>query len=252
MNDSKQARGTGGKRSFFRPLVRWLGIVLLGTMVTAGAAFLGYYFYGWSHWKSLGERNGIAVFSMKRPESSLIIYKGVTEFPVSLTSITRFMQDPTACDDVGCTDPVVLKTVNPQVQYMSFVYDYDPFDKRQFVVKIEVSQDPQSHEELVRYSSDANLLPPNPCCVRVPHMDNTWRFQPQDHGMVRVEYVINESEGGWIPFFIANKIHETVAYEALAGVRKFVNSEKFKQKYIAGAAPLPYITEPSMQVQGAN
>lgn len=250
VNDSKQVGGASGKRSFLRRLVRRLAVVALGVAAIAGAAFLGYYFYGWSDWKPLGERDGIAVFSMKRPGSSLIVYKGVARFPVSLTSITRFMQDPSACDDVGCTDPAVLETVSPQIQYMSFVYDYAPFDRRQFVVKVEVSQDPVSLEVRVHYLSDDSRVPPHPCCVRVPHMDNTWRFRPVGNGLVEVEYVVDEAEGGWIPFFIANMIHETVAHDALAGVREFVGSEKFRKKYIVGAKPLPYITEPTLGAPG--
>lgn len=230
------------RRSFVRRALRWLGIGVAGIIALGVVAFAAYYFYGWKEWSPLGEKNGIATSSMKAPGSSLIVYRGVTRFEGSLTSLTRFMQDPTTCDDVGCTDPVVLETVSPQTQYMSFVYDYDPFDKRQFVVKVDVQQDPATNDVIVRYISDADRIPPNPCCVRVPHMNNTWRFHALGNGEVEVEYIIDESEGGFIPFFVANKIHRFVAYEALAGIRKFVKTEKFRTKYMDGKT-LPYVVE---------
>jgi hypothetical protein len=231
------------RRSLVRRIARIAGIAVSALVVFAGVAFVAFYLYGWRAWKPIDERNGIATSSMKPSGSSLVVYRGLTRFKGSLTSLTRFMQDPSTCDDVGCTDVKILETVSPQTQYMAFVYDYDPFDKRQFVVKVDVQQDAATKEVVVRYTGYPDRLPPDNCCVRVPRMNNTWRFRPVGNGEVEVEYVIDEAEGGLIPFFIANQIHESVAYQALKNIRKFVQSEKFQRKYVDDKT-LPYVTEP--------
>ncbi|MEO7323239.1 MAG: hypothetical protein ABIW82_00260 [Dokdonella sp.] len=215
-------------------------------LLLVAAAVLGHFVYKYSgsdEWHALPEKDGVKVFWQKMPGTTIVKYKGVTRFRSSLTSITRFMQDPTTCDDVGCSDYVVLDNVSPQVQYMSFVYNYKPFSKRQFVVKVEVLQDPNSKEVTVHYASDPNRIPANDCCVRVPHMNNTWTFKPAGNGELDVEYIVDMYEGGMIPYFVYSAIHEKTEYIALRNISNFVVSDKYKEKYGDASFRLPYITE---------
>lgn len=222
--------------------------LLRSLMVIVAVAVIGHFSYKYSgseEWHALPEKDGVKVFWQKVPGSTLVKYKGVTRLRSSLTSVTRFMQDPTACDDVGCTDYVVLDTVSPQVQYMSFVYNYGPFDRRQFVVKVDVSQDPKTKDVKVHYIGDANRIPPNDCCIRVPHMNNQWMFKPVGDGEIEVEYTVDMYEGGMIPYFVYNTIHEKAAYRGPKKIANIVVGDKFKQKYVDPSFTLPFIEEPS-------
>jgi hypothetical protein len=225
---------------------RFMRFVLRGLLVVVVLAIAAHFVYKYSgsdEWHPLPVKDGVSVSWMKPSGSTVVIYKGKTRFNSSLTSITRFMQDPTTCDDVGCSDPVVIKDVSPQIQYMSFVYDYKPFTKRQFVVKVDVSQDPKTKEVVVKYLGQPELIPPNECCIRVPRMNNSWRFTPLDNGEIEVEYIVDMHEGGFIPYFVGSRIHEQTAYIALREIREFVKSEKYKKKYIDNAVKLDYIEE---------
>lgn len=221
--------------------------LLRSLLVLVAAAVIAHFVYkytGSEEWHPLPEKDGVKVSWQKLPGSTVVVYKGTTRFNATLTGITRFMQDPTTCDDVGCSDYVVLDDVSPQVQYMSFVYNYKPFSKRQFVVKVDVSQDPATKVVKVHYLSDANRIPPNDCCVRVPHMNNLWTFKPAGNGEIEVEYIVDMYEGGLIPYFVYSMIHEKTAYIALRNIRNFVTGDKYKQKYGDPSFRLPYIVEP--------
>lgn len=224
---------------------RFLLRSLLVIVALAAVGHFAYKYSGSDEWHELPEKDGVKVYWQKPAGSTVVIYKGVTRFRASLTSITRFMQDPTTCDDVGCSDYVVLDTVSPQVQYMSFVYNYKPFSKRQFVVKVDVSQDPATKVVKVHYLSDADRIPPNDCCIRVPHMNNLWTFKPAGNGEIEVEYIVDMYEGGMIPYFVYSTIHEKTAYFALRNIGNFVVSDKYKEKYGDPAFRLPYIEEPN-------
>lgn len=224
---------------------RFLLRVLLILVAVAVIGHFAYKYSGSDEWHALPEKDGVKVFWQKLPGSTIVKYKGVTRFRSTMTSITRFMQDPTTCDDVGCTDYVVLDNVSPQVQYMSFVYNYKPFSKRQFVVKVDVSQDPKTKEVKVRYLGDPNRIPPNDCCIRVPHMNNLWTFRPAGNSEIDVEYIVDMYEGGMIPYFVYNAIHEKTAYIALRNIGNIVVSEKYMQKYGDPSFRLPYIEEPN-------
>ena len=230
------ARKKGRFKKFFLR-----GLLLL--VVAAVVAHFAYKYSGSDEWHPLPEKDGVKVSWMKPSGSTIVIYKGTTRFKSSLTSITRFMQDPTTCDDVGCSDPVVIKDESPQIQYMSFVYDYKPFTKRQFVVKVDVSQDPATKEVLVKYVGYPDMIPPNECCIRVPRMNNSWRFKPLNDGEIEVEYIVDMHEGGFIPYFIGSRIHEQTAYIALREIGKFVESDKYKKKYVDNPVALDYIQE---------
>lgn len=217
---------------------------LLALVVLAVAAHFVYKYTGSNEWHPLPEKDGVRVFWMKPPGTTIVKYKGLTKFKSSLTSVTRFMQDPTTCEDVGCTDSVVLEDVSPQIQYNSFVWDYKkPFAKRQFVVKVEVSQNPTTREVLVLYVGDPDRIPENDCCIRVPHMNNSWKFRPGESGYIEVEYIVDMYEGGMIPYFVANAIHKQTAYIALREIGKFVVSDKYRQKYGDPKVRLDYIKE---------
>lgn len=221
-------------------------IITRGLLFIIAAGVVAHYAYkytGSNKWHVLPEKDGVNVSWMKPFGSTIVIYKGTTRFKSSLTSITRFMQDPTTCDDVGCTDPVVIKHESPQVQYMSFVYDYDPFDKRQFVVKVDVFQDPKTKVVHVKYLGRPDFVPPEECCVRVPRMNNSWKFTPRGDTEVEVEYIVDMNEGGFLPYFFRNYMHEQTAYIALKEIREFVASDKYRKKYADGAVKLEYIQE---------
>lgn len=224
---------------------RFLLRSLLVLVAAAVVAHFGYKYTGSDEWHALPEKDGVKVFWQKPAGTTIVKYKGTTRFRSSLTSITRFMQDPTTCDDVGCTDYVVLDNVSPQVQYMSFVYNYKPFNKRQFVVKVDVSQDPKTKEVKVHYLGDPDRIPPNECCIRVPHMNNLWTFKPAANGEIDVEYIVDMYEGGMIPYFVYSTIHEKTAYIALRNIGNFVVSDKFKEKYGDPSVRLAYIEEPN-------
>lgn len=222
------------KAASVRPKGRLKRFAVIGLLLIIGVpavAHVVWKYSGSGEWQRLPEQGGIRAYSMKTPGSTVVKYKGVTRFQTTLTTITSFMQDPTTCDDVGCINPVVLDTVSPQVQYMSFVYPYGPFQAREFVVKVDVSQDPATKAVLVQYAGDPDRIALNDCCVRVPHMNNSWRFKPLGNGEVEVEYVLDMYEGGGIPYFVANWIHEKTVYRALAKVAKIVMSDKYRQKY---------------------
>lgn len=234
------------KRRFLSRVWTFLKYAFVTLVVALVAAHFIYQFSGSGQWEPFQAKDGVTVFKKKDPGSVVVQYKGIMKVDSSLTSFTRFMQDPTTCDDVGCTDTVVIKEESPQVQYMSFVYDYHPFDKRQFVVKVDVSQDPKTKAVAIKYLGDPDLIPDNPCCVRVPRMNNIWTARPIGPNQIEVEYVVDMYEGGFLPYPLTNYFHSRTPFSAFAKISKFVKSEKYRKKYIEDGKTLPFVVDPTM------
>ena len=232
------------KRRFLSRAWTFLKYAFAALLVAIIVAHFVYKYTGTGKWELFQQKDGVTVYKKKDPGSTVVQYKGIMKVESSLTSFTRFMQDPTTCDDVGCTDTVVIKEESPQVQYMSFVYDYHPFDKRQFVVKVDVSQDPKTKSVTIKYLGHPDLVPEDACCVRVPRMNNIWIAHPIARNQIEVEYIVDMYEGGMLPYPLTNYFHSRTPFKAFAKISEFVKGEKYRKKYIDDGKTLPFVIEP--------
>jgi hypothetical protein len=213
-------------------ILRWVGrgtLFLVGAVVLAALVWQTVWYYsGSGQWEALPARNGVHVYSLKSPGTTLLKFKGSYEAHASLGALAKFMMDPAVCDDVGCRNARILQQTDPLVQYQTFIYDYpSPFAPRQFVVKQVLSQDPATQAVTVQIDAVPDRLAADPCCVRIRQMHNSWRFIPLGGGRAQVEYSIDMDEGGFIPAFLQNQIHPDIIY-SLPDVQKIVDKPKYK------------------------
>jgi len=230
------AAGTGGR------LRTWVASGVLAMVALGVAAEITWIYAGTGRWEALPEREGVKVYYLKIPGTTLMQYKAVGRFRAALRNIVSFMRDPTVCDDVGCVDSRVLEKIDSRHEYQTFTYRYPaPFKPRQFVVIEQVSQDPVSRQVTVEYLGTPYKIPPDDCCVRVPRMNNKWKFAPRADGSVDVEFLIDNYEGGFMPAFVSNYFSRESAYEAPAGLAMLLTQKKYIDKY--SDVPIDYINE---------
>jgi hypothetical protein len=205
----KVAKPTRWVRRFTKGLL--LGSVFLLALVFV--AHLIWEFSGSNRWESVGERNGVRVYTLKAPGSDLIQAKGVFRVRSTLAGIEKLMLDPDTCKDVGCYGEYVIEQVDDQMRYDYFRMDYPfPFRPRDFVVRSQVHQSPHTKEVLIEFAAAPDKAPVNDCCVRVTTMDNTWRLTPLEDGQVEIEFIANLNEGGFIPDLLLNMAHYKMMY----------------------------------------
>jgi hypothetical protein len=184
---------------------------------------------GSNQWELVGERKGVKVYSLKAPGADLTQVKGVVRVKASMASLVKLMQDPKLCKDLGCTDSVIVKRVDDQLQYSTFRYKLPfPFRPRDFVVRTEVYQNPMTKEVLLEYAAAPEKAPANNCCFRVTDMNNTWRFTPVGNGLVEIEYVQNMNEGGFIPNLALNTMRPKILFAVLPRLQRFADREEYR------------------------
>lgn len=228
--------GTAASR-LMRKIGKYLVAALVALALIAALAQLVWIRSGSGAWELIGERSGTKLYALKYPGTSLVKYRSVTQYPVPLSSAVLFMQDVEACEDLRCYDAKTLEWVNPQIQYVTFTYGSNTsgalfrYKPREYVVKVETIRDPASNGVIVRYVGEPNRTAVRDCCVRVPLMNNTWRFAPLSDGMLEVEYTIEQFEGGLMPAFYANMKHKQTALRAPSMLPKLLSTEKYMKKY---------------------
>jgi hypothetical protein len=206
-------------------------LVLVGVCLAAlfFVARLIWRFSGSNQWEFVQEVKGVKIYSLKAPGLDLKQFKGIVRVRSTLASIIKFMQDPEICPDVGCHDLKVIERVDDQLQYWSFRYSLPfPFQTREFVTRVQVSQNQQTKEVLMWVAAAPDKTPPHDCCFRVTDMNNTWRLTPLENGQVDIEYVINMNQGGFVPDLFLNVGTPRFMLLILPNLQGFLNREKYR------------------------
>jgi hypothetical protein len=173
-------------------------------LIVAGvAAHFVWKYSGSGQWEPLQESQGIKLYTLKAPGTTLNQIKGVVRVRATLTDAMSLAQDPDVCDWALCYEAKMFERVNERLQYYSFRWDYPlNFKPREFVVKQQFSRLPGTNALYQEVIAAPDKLPPNDCCFRVRKMHNTWTFTPVGNGVLEIEYVINTDDG--LPYVLAN------------------------------------------------
>lgn len=183
-------------------------IVLIGCLSLAAIAVAAHVIWKYSgsgEWQLQAQKNGITIYSLKTPGSTKKKFKGIGRVRATLPTVMASSMDVDICKWAGCYDARMFERVDERRQFYDFRMNYPfHFHPREFVVAQHMSRVPDTQALLVEITAAPEKLPTNDCCVRVEHMNNSWRYTPLKNGELEVEYVIDVDEGGYFPYFLAN------------------------------------------------
>ena len=182
------------------------GVVLI---VGALIAHMAWKYSGSNQWELELDKNGVKVYSLKSPGSTLKKFKMTTRVKTTLNRAVAALSDHSLenCKDwiPGCASSTSIEPWNPQGLYSINAYRVElpfPFSPRDLVLKDQYSQDPQSKAVTVHVMAIPNVLAENDCCVRVRHMHNVWHWTPLKDGEVELEIVSDLDTR--LPYIMAN------------------------------------------------
>jgi len=233
-----QEKTTTQPRSLLRKLVRILSFGVALLMAILVIAHFAWKYSGSNQWQLEQDRDGIKVYSMKSPGSTLKKFKGVTRIKSTLSRIVATMMDSSTegCRefDPTCTAGDFLEQWNSKDQYFVRYFRLDfprPFSPRDLVVKTQFSQDPQSKAVVVLVTALADGVPPKECCSRITHLNNTWRYTPVENGEIEVEFLGDYDFG--MPYPMFNRLVPRALHGLLSEVERVFNEEKHQHTEFA-------------------
>lgn len=188
-------------------------------------------------WQLEIDRDGTQVYSMKVPGDSTVKFRGVTQYDYSYSQmLSAFIDAESFTEDcgklaAGCLEYRFLKPWDRQrmtnTQYWRTEL-FPPFLNREVVVNGRIYQNPQTKEILLENSTAPSLLPPNPCCVRITQLHNTWHYTPLKNGKVQVEYIQNFDAGGFFPDFLMSFGAQVVHALLHEDIPKLLDNDKYR------------------------
>lgn len=213
---------------------RRVGKILLicasAIVAVALAAQLTFTFSGSGKWQYMWtSRHGVALYSMKVPGDNYEKFKAVWRIKSTLSRTVAFMEDPNSTDiSVDFYDSYIVGPHTTQAYVTTWKSGFPwPFKPRDFVVRNYMSQDPKTGTVVYTLDAVPNALPRNSCCVRVTYMKNKWLLTPKGNGVIEVQWMIDMTEGGMIPYILTNLGMPGL----MAGFAKDVESYANRKKY---------------------
>lgn len=207
---------------------KWLARTGLALMVVALSAQALYTYSGSEQWEKAGARRGVTLYSLKTPGSNVKQFKAVWKAKTTLSRFVMFALKEEGAE-LGMYDIRDIETQGDRVTWSTWKEKYPaPFEPREYIVKNEFAQDPQTRTLLFTVTAAPDKLPPNDCCVRVAMMTNVWRVTPLQNGEVEIEWLVDMDMGGYIPYFVQNEVQTRGILYFASRVQRFLDQKKYQ------------------------
>lgn len=167
---------------------------------------------GSNRWELETVRNGVSIYSLKAPGSSLKQFKAVMRAHYSLNQLIAGLIENSnmevcrkfipACIDVQVVEPWSSRTLSDTVMWTLRLPA--PLAPREVILQSQVAQDPVTRQIVVDILAAPNKLPRHPGKVRVTHIQNRWVYTPLGNGEVQIEFLQDADMGGLLPDELEN------------------------------------------------
>ncbi|MEW6991529.1 hypothetical protein AADZ91_12665 [Colwelliaceae bacterium 6441] len=231
-----------------RKVGRFLLMALISLIVIIFISNLMLIYSGSNEWEVELEEKGLTIYSLKEPGTSEKKYRITKRYNLGLNQVVSAMLDPSleqcAAWDPNCYYAEAIEEFN--VETLSGINLWrmnmgDLFLPREFLLKTQLSQDPESKSVLIQFNSIMDNEHIDECCIRVDS-NISWRFTPVDDGVIEIDYIYDLKFNGAFPAFLSNIVVPEMLIrffadevEGLFNMDKFKNAEKlsfitFKEK----------------------
>ncbi|TVZ38730.1 hypothetical protein P886_3111 [Alteromonadaceae bacterium 2753L.S.0a.02] len=190
---------------------------------------------GSNQWEAQKTDNSIAIYSLKAPGDPLLKYKVKTRVKASLSNVVAYITNENTAKDIGITDLVRLEEIESEPLFVAYdaytVALPDPFGKREVVIQLQYSQDPDTKQVEVNVLAAPHKKPRDSDTKRMVYLSNTWLLTPAEDGYVEIE-AISEVDFQ-IPYFVANSVLADVISEQFTIMQNLLKTEKYQRREAA-------------------
>jgi hypothetical protein len=218
-----------------RFLVRAVLILLVAAIVISAAAHFAWKYSGSNQWEMVREGDGVAVYAMKTPGSTIEKFKAVWKMRSRLSQFVMWASDGeddtehSLHKELGFYDLKILEQDGERIAWSAWKQPLASFmQPREFVVKAEFSQDPATNVVLYTVTGVPDRIPPDDCCVRVPAMNNYWTLTPLKTGEIGVEWFVDMDFGGAVPYLLQNEVLPNSMLNFAPRLDQYLGQEKYK------------------------
>ena len=234
-----------------RSILRIARRVGIGVLCLAGSLSILNRFWvssGSNEWKLFKDSQGIQMYTLKAPGSSLIRLKAIfTLHGYTLSQFVAAMIDDNNvqnCKDwiPGCVGMHQIERFDPATMSDSWMAEMKmpwPMKTREFLYKSHLTQDKQTKEIFIELIAAPSKVPTRDGFIRLDRIHNSWRYTPLANGDIRVEHREYVGFNGMVPDFL---ISMGMPYSVFDFLANFLPGLLDKERY--RKAKFDFIQEP--------
>jgi hypothetical protein len=216
------------KLSFKSLLLYVFGALCAAALV----AHFAWKYSGSDQQKLVIEKDGIKVYTIKSPGSSLLKIVATRRLATTMDkAVAMFVDDSleNCVDwDSACYVSRAVEPWDPKTKSYTQLWTKDfgtPFAPREFVLDTKLTNDMVTNVVTVQFKAVPDKLPPDDCCFRVQHMSSRWEFTPAGEGQIDVKLLSNLDVG--VPYFLFNMEAPENIYGAFKDLPRLFNSPRY-------------------------
>jgi hypothetical protein len=160
-----------------------------------------------SVWKLSTEKEGIKIYTRNIPNSKFKALKADAVMEGKLSQFVAVILDIKGSEKwvYHAKNVKLLKQVSPsELFYYSEVIVPWPFQNRDYIAHIIISQNPKTKVVTIDAPCLADMVPEKDGIVRIRHSVGKWTISPIDNNHLRVEYEIELDPAGVVPAWLIN------------------------------------------------
>lgn len=171
-------------------------------------------------WELARDKAGIQVYTRKVEGNPLKEYKAVTTLPTTLEAAVGLLRDVDHYSTwvYNCEESHVVKRLSSDDFYVYYhIKSPWPIADRDMVIHVQFQE--RAGEVVCRQTNAPTLVPEVAGRVRLPVMDATWEFIPQENGEIKISQRVLTAPGGSIPGWLANAAVVDAPFESFTRLR---------------------------------
>jgi hypothetical protein len=192
-------------------------------------------------WKLKTDKDEVQVYMKAEENTSYKSVKTITTVRTTLSAVSAILLDVLKTPDwvYGTKKCSLLKKESPtSLYYYAEMGMPWPVSNRDFVIRISLTQNPQTKVVTVIATNLPTYIPEKDGLVRIQRSSGRWTISPAGNGMVRVEYILLVDPGGSLPASIVNMFSYNGPLQSFKNLRSQVNKPEYAKMQ------LPFIIEP--------
>jgi hypothetical protein len=187
-----------------------------------------------SNWTLSTQRDGIRVYTRPATNPKLKAIKVICDMQATNSQLLAAVMDIETCSEwvYHSKKNMMIKQISPlDLIYYSEVDVPWPCENRDFVVHIQVQQNPQTKVITVNSPCVPGYVPEKENIVRIPRSIGNWTITPTGKNQVRAEYVLEVDPMGTIPAWLINLFVTKGPLETFRNLKVHVQKDKYKNTH---------------------
>ena len=185
---------------------------------------------GSNEWKLVKDENGVKVYSLKAPGSTLLKFKADMRVQTRLSSAVFALRgDVSTANDFSGTNFKVIERIETPTLYMA-TYSVDqvmppPLGTKEIVMQLHYMQDPETKKVVIHVEAAPGKIPPKKIW-RVKHLNNIFSVTPLGNGEVDWQMIMDVDMG--VPYFLFNSVVPDSFVKDFAHMKELLETDKYK------------------------